>query len=42
LAGSIEVAIDVGFSSKEIKELFSIIQKHQDYLNDKWDEYFTK
>jgi hypothetical protein len=38
----IRIAIDFGFTSKELKELFSIIEKHKDYLIDKWDEYFAK
>ncbi|KPL17492.1 MAG: hypothetical protein AMS26_00850 [Bacteroides sp. SM23_62] len=38
----IRIAIDFGFNSKELREINSIIEEHQELLIEKWDEYFAK
>jgi hypothetical protein len=39
---SIKIAIHFGFNSKDLKEIESIIEEHQEQLIEKWDEYFAK
>ena len=38
----IRIAIDFGFNSKELREIYSIIEEHQILIIEKWDEYFAK
>ena len=38
----IRISIDFGFKSKEIREIYSIIEEHRKHITEKWDEYFAK
>ena len=38
----IRISIDFGFNSKEIREIYSIIEEHRKQLTEKWDEYFAR
>lgn len=38
----IRIALDLGFNSKEIREINTIIEEHQELIIKKWDEYFAK
>ena len=38
----IRISIDFGFNSKEIREIYSIIEEHSKQLTEKWDEYFAR
>jgi hypothetical protein len=38
----IRIAIDFGFSSKEIRDIKSIIEEHQEQIIEKWNEHFAE
>ena len=37
---SIELALNEGFSSKQISEILEIIRKNENNIKDKWNAYF--
>ena len=38
----IRIGINFGFNSKDIREIYAIIEEHQELIIMKWDEYFAK
>lgn len=36
----VDLADNIGFAKKELNELHKIVNKHQRYLLDRWNEYF--
>jgi len=38
----VRIAIDLGFNSKELKEINNIIEDNQELIIKRWNEFFTK
>jgi hypothetical protein len=36
------VSVNHGFTSKELREISELIEKHETLIKDKWNEYFNR
>jgi len=38
----VKIAMEMVFHRRELKDIASIIKEHEEKINDKWNDYFTK